>query len=343
MDNYRIKELKVEVTYKCPLACVHCSSNANEDNCIEINQSRCFQIISEAKEIGVEQIAFSGGEPLIWPGIIEAVKLSVQNGYKTCIYTSGHHDQYTKIFSDLSGAGLNRAVFSLYSYDAVTHNRITRKEKSFDKTIASMRFVLSLGIEPEVHFVALASNYIQLPKIVEFVASLGIKKVSVLRFVPQGRGVLIKNKDVLSLSQNLDLRKIIEMLRAKGYEIRTGSPFNVLYLNNPPKCMAAQDRLIVAPDLKIYPCDAFKQISAEDIVGKDEFSALDLKSLADCWQNSLYLNTVRSAILSPPKSPCNKCSAYSKCGSGCLAQKYIYHKSLDKKPDPACLQGASRE
>ena len=32
-----LKELKIEVTYHCPLACVHCSSEANENNALNMS------------------------------------------------------------------------------------------------------------------------------------------------------------------------------------------------------------------------------------------------------------------------------------------------------------------
>ena len=338
MSSFTLKELKIEVTYNCPLACVHCSSNASKENQLAISLEQCMEILKDAIQLGIEQVAFSGGEPLIWEGLDSAIRYAHQSNIQTTIYTSGNISDPQTAFHHLKNCGLDRAVFSLYSDDECDHERVTRIRGSFCKTLLSIDACCKNGIVPEVHFVALASNYQKLPSIVSLAENHGASRVSVLRFVPQGRGALISDSDTMSKEQNLELKGIIQSLRTKGHDIRTGSPFNVLWLNEIPKCMAGRDRLVVAPDAAIYPCDAFKQIRAETIVGSSEFSFLSRHPLGDCWEKSEYLQVVRQAILDTPKEPCNSCPVYSQCGSGCLAQKYLYYGVLTKNPDPACIR-----
>lgn len=335
MMDYSLKEMKIEVTKKCPLACVHCSSDSNEQQTTEISLEKCLIIISQAVNMGVKELSISGGEPLIWNGIACAVKFAHVNGVKVNIYTSGHINDVDAIFKQLSEAGLDKAIFSLYSDKREEHNRVTRKRNSFDKTFAAIEAAQKNGISTEVHFVALKKSYYRLEGIVRLTASKGVKRVSVLRFVPQGRGTVL---DVLSKEENAELASTIKRLRNEGFAIRTGSPYNVLLLNENPKCMAAQDRLIISPDLKIYPCDAFKQISSMDIVNTRRYSSVDDNSLSDCWKESPYFNEIRKAILAPPEGQCKNCQLFSKCMSGCLAQKYIVTHSLTPQKDPACTK-----
>ena len=337
MSNLILKEIKIEVTYNCPLSCVHCSSDANPGNQLSMSVDKCIEIINDALSIGIEEIAFSGGEPLIWNGITDAIAYSKKMGISNSIYTSGNCSNMEKLLSELATAGVDKLIFSIYSDNEKEHNRVTRKADSFSNTLKTIAVAQSLGIITEIHFVALASNYKKLANVVELAQANGVRRVSVLRFVPQGRGLLISDKDTLNKDQNLELKKIITELRDRGFDIRTGSPFNVLFLNEKPKCMAAQDRLIVAPDLNIYPCDAFKQISCETIAEGDEYSKLDRHSVAECWEKSKYFGLVRNAIHATPTDPCQSCKSYQMCLSGCLAQKYLYYSSLCKNPDPACL------
>ena len=340
MSEFHLKELKIEVTYRCPLACVHCSSNASTENDSSIAKNKCMEILSDASKIGVSSVAFSGGEPLIWDGITDAIAFCHKRGMKTSVYTSGNVADPSSLFGNLKKDGLDKAIFSIYSPIKEEHTRITRKHDSFDLTIKSMELCRSVGIDTEVHFVALSNNYNRLGKIVEFAESHGASQVSVLRFVPQGRGCLIRQTETLLRQQNLELKKTIESLRKEGHTIRTGSPFNVLWLNEKPKCMAARDRLIVAPDLRIYPCDAFKQIRSEEIVGNSDYSILDKHSLTECWHNSSYLNYVRRIISEPPTKPCGECEMYPQCKSGCAAQKYLAYNTIEKNPDPSCLRSS---
>lgn len=335
--NERLNELKIEVTYNCPLGCVHCSSNAGADNTHSISKQKCLDIIQQAAELGVKEIAFSGGEPLIWDGLDEAVALCSHLGIEAKIYTSGNCDDIMGTLANLSANGLKKAIFSIYSPKEAEHVRVTRKLNSFQNTKLAIQACHKYGIMPEIHFVALASNYRQLPELVEFAKKLDIGTISILRFVPQGRGVAIERKDTLTKEQNLELASMINRIRKGGFIIRTGSPFNVLFLNDKPQCLAAQDRMIISPDLSIYPCDAFKQIPAERIRKPVVSSSLKNTTVADCWKNSSYLNAVREAVAKKPKIPCSACASYQKCRSGCLAQRFIKYNNLNPSCDPACL------
>lgn len=335
MLNCELKEMKIEVTKKCPLACVHCSSDANEEQILEISTEKSLELIGQAIELGMKELSISGGEPLIWSGIYNIVKFSHDNGIKVNIYTSGNVRDIDKVFKHLSQNGLTKVIFSLYSDMREEHNRVTRKKDSFDNTLAAINAANNNGIETEIHFVALKKTYHKLEAIVRLSLSLGINQVSVLRFVPQGRGKVL---DVLSRKENEELVSTIKRLRKEGFKIRTGSPYNVLLLNKDPKCMAAYDRLIISPDLKIYPCDAFKQVSSMDIVNTDEYSSVEDDELSVCWERSPYFNRVRRAIQISPEGTCKDCSLFSKCLSGCLAQKYILNQSLDPNRDPACTR-----
>lgn len=337
---YPLSEIKIEVTYKCPLACIHCSSDAFIDNQIQISYEKCKEIVEQAKKLGVNEIAFSGGEPLIWEHIDDIISLTHNYGIKTCIYTSGNIDNAENYFAKLKNIGLEKVVFSLYSYNSESHERITRICGSFDKTISSIKECIKIGLTTEVHFVAVSQTFRELNQVAILCKKIGVGRISVLRFVPQGRGALYE-QGVLNQNENIELVKIIKNLRNEGYEIRTGSPFNVLLLNQKPECYAAINRMIITPDLRVYPCDAFKRINSEDVVGNLDYSILSNNTLEECWDKSSYLNKVRDEIEQPIGEPCDNCINYDYCKSGCLAQKFIYYKKFSNVKDPACLSNRS--
>jgi radical SAM protein with 4Fe4S-binding SPASM domain len=294
--------------------------------------------VSEAADLGVKKLAFSGGEPLIWPAIDDAVSHAAKLGMEVSIYTSGNVDAPEKSLQSLAARGCNRFVFSVFGASASTHERVTRIRGSFQKTLAAIAVVRGLRAEAEIHFVPFAESFQELAELAELGKRNDVSQISVLRFVPQGRGQLFQQHS-LSQLHNLQLKKIIERLRETGFAIRTGSPHNVLLLNNQPECCSGIDRLIIGPELDIYPCDAFKQVQAEEAVGTADYSGLDRFSLRDCWQKSPFLRIVREYLTTPFGAPCVSCTVLTQCLSGCLAQKVIAHGDFDKRPDPACLRG----
>jgi len=332
---FLLKEMKIEVTQKCPLVCAHCSSNATPNATQQMKVTDALHLTSQAINIGIKELDISGGEPLIWPGIIDLVKMCSENGVKTSVYSSGNVRDCQIILAELRKVGLSKIIFSIFGSSAHTHEQITRIRGSFLQTMSSIDRAISERIKTEIHFVPLSTNYMELPKVIDLAKDRNIKKISVLRFVPQGRGALGKDL-ALTKPQNIRLKQMIEDGRER-IEIRAGSPYNFLFVNDSPKCNAAIDRLIIGPDFHVYPCDAFKQIRSFDVVGSDMYSRLDKYSLKDCWEKSPYLNAIRNYLTTEFATPCSGCSDLQSCLSGCIAQKVIHNGDLGKCVDPMCL------
>jgi radical SAM protein with 4Fe4S-binding SPASM domain len=335
MQTYRLKELKIEVTHQCPLACVHCSSDAYKDNNKIMNINDCIKIIKSASKLDVEEISFSGGEPFCWNGINQCILIANDLNIKTVVYTSGNIENFDKKCLLLFNSGLKEIVFSLYSDDPLKHDRITRRNDSFNKTIKAITNAKDIGLIVKIHFVAMKSNYQRLENIIKLCEAYGVSSLSILRFVPQGRGKILYSA-LMNKEDYLVLKNIIMRNRNRKINVRTGSPLNFLMLNENPICPSGVDRLIIGPDLNIFPCDAFKGYSFNDFFPDDKYSNLRNKSLQECWEKSEYLNFIRSKI-SEYGEKCTNCTSFNICKSGCLAQKRVLYGDFSKKPDPSCL------
>ncbi len=297
----------------------------------------CERIINEAADIGVSKIAFSGGEPLLWKHLQDAVTLSFKHGMKIFLYTTGNaHDSENKLFA-LKASGLEKVMFSIFGTNAPDHDAITQIPGSFKKSLDIVRHCVAIGLNVEFHFVPLSNNYQTLGDIAELAHNLKVSKVSVLRLVPQGRAA-DNDYQLLTRKQNLHLKKIISSLKENGHNIRTGSPYNFLMLSEKPECCSGLDRLTIGPGLDIFPCDAFKHISPKMLGIKDNLSCLKNNSLKECWKGSPYLTMVRQYLTTPFAEQCSSCESLDKCQSGCVAQKFHMYKELRKCPDPMCLK-----
>lgn len=331
-----LQEFKIEVTHTCELNCIHCSSNAGPANVETLSKSEVLEILLAAAELGVQRVAFSGGEPLLWPDLAEVVARASQAGMEPTVYTTGNVSSFSAIAEELSRAGVLRMVFSVFGANETIHERVTRKAGSFKNTVDGVQRASEQGMSTELHFVPLAYNYRDILKIAKLGSDIGVCRMSVLRFVPQGRGQMLRSQ-VLSKMENLDLRKLILALRDEYGEnyVRTGSPYNFLLLNRDPVCRAGVDRLTIGPDKSVYPCDGFKGINIVELGIKP--ASITRESLQMCWEKSDLLTSVRDYLGSQFGAACLSCKLLSRCNSGCLAQKVIANKSLAKAPDPDCI------
>jgi radical SAM protein with 4Fe4S-binding SPASM domain len=334
---FRLREFKMEVTHGCELNCIHCSSDARPSNKLQMQRDDCLRILAQAVEMGAQEVAFSGGEPLTWPHLADAVEAAAKGGLNVTIYTAGYVPDFMAHASVLFKRGAKRFIFSIFGGDASSHERITRIAGSFKRTCDAIVTAKCLGLATESHFVPLSTNYAELRAVAVLSKRLGAEAVSVLRLVPQGRAALIQGR-ALTKVQNLQLRRQIMELRTEGLNIRAGSPYNFLMVNDSPRCSAAIDRLIVGPDLRIHPCDAFKQVGADHVAGTWSLSCLRDATLRECWEKSPFLEAIREYLTTPFPQGCSDCHDLERCLSGCLAQKVIASGNIGKRPDPDCLK-----
>jgi radical SAM protein with 4Fe4S-binding SPASM domain len=319
-----LRELKIELIQQCTLACVHCSTDSHRRRTKALPEEVVFRLIQEAPSLGVEKIAFSGGEPLLVPYLVDAIKAASGRGIHTSLYTCGVVDFELNPLSmelarRLAAAGLGRFIFSVYSHRPEIHNSITRYA-SFSTTVSSLMNAVAAGAPAEIHCVAMRRNFRDLPGLVSAAREWGVKRVSVLRFVPHGRGTNIAERDDLGTNEMRELRDIILAARSVFPEVnvRTGSPYNTLGVGY-AECDAAQSVLSINYRGEIFPCDAFKNVTYAD----NRFGSVLDCSLREVWQKSAFLNRVRDDLSHAPTPACGSCAEFSGCRSGCLAQKVI--------------------
>lgn len=63
----RLKSLYLNLTYRCPLRCTHCSANAGNIQMPELSAEQFAGIVRGAVALGFQRIEFSGGEPFVYP------------------------------------------------------------------------------------------------------------------------------------------------------------------------------------------------------------------------------------------------------------------------------------
>jgi radical SAM protein with 4Fe4S-binding SPASM domain len=339
MTDYRLRELKIEVNRNCPLRCLHCSSNGWPEAPDRLNPHKVSELIKEFAYLGGEKLCISGGEPLCYEELSYVIDSCQRTNIGVSLYTTGivSNGGSPKPMSEKAAAMLAEKgvtlIFSLHGACAKTHDTLTQVLGSFDSTRRAIEKATARGASVEIHVVPTAINFRELADITGLVDSFNIKKVSWLRFVPQGRGFF--NKDILQLSKEqlreLARKKIHLQQTCPTVTIRTGAPFNILCPRIPASCEAGISVLTIGPDGSISPCDAFKGFRFPDDLGN-----VLHHSLTEVWHKSYILNSVRALHESRLDTSCASCPLYSTCNSGCLAQKAIAAGTLTDGRDPDC-------
>jgi MoaA/NifB/PqqE/SkfB family radical SAM enzyme len=318
-DDTYLRELRIELLQKCTLACIHCSAESSPSASRSLKPDLVIRLLREAQELGLERVIFTGGEPLIDPNLLEYVGEAHRLGVRSTIFTAGFlkADISAHRIKELAHAGLGQVNVSLYALDPRVNAQITRKLTSLASSQAVLQAAIANGLETEIHFVPMAPNLDHLTNIVVWAEKVGVTRISVLRYVPQGRGRLAD--DILAPAQTDErrLQHVIETLKLQhpNLQIHVGPSFGFLGLCEIEDCGAGFSTLSIRSDGLAFPCDAFKGLDDSHFLPNGTRLDLTKSSLSEVWKNCPYLHATREFISTNTK-PGDR-----RCASGCVSER----------------------
>ncbi len=201
----------------------------------------------------------------------ENIKKKLQKLYKT-IYKR----QYTSISKSeleaLKNIGLDKIVFDYQGSNEQEYKLLMGKD-NFCEVSTSIIRACQVGLDTDIHFVPMKYNYKSLVDIVELLNIAEVKNLSLLNFVPQGRGKVNESKLKMSKEEYEEFRKIVKEANERfNGKIRIGIPLDS---SNSHKCTAGLSKLVIKYDGTILPCPAFKEFDSE-ILRKNGFRVLNI-------------------------------------------------------------------
>ena len=248
----------LELTRACNLHCVHCLNNSGQKLQNQLAFYELQKLVEHLSSGGIQEIRFTGGEPLVYEHIYELIKLATDNGIYTSIGTNG-----TLITENvarlLKQAGLKKAVVSVDG-TLQKHDEI-RGKGNFEKTISGINNLEKYGIETRINSVIMKSNIDDIIKLAKQLNSQK-KHLMIRRFIESGRGENLKDnvltkedyeyvKFQLRDELNADTYINGHYLREKTERIsdRIDIPFDIS-----DGCKAGKRALIITPEGNIHLC-----------------------------------------------------------------------------------------
>lgn len=226
----------LEVTRACNLKCVHCLNNSGVKLENQLEYKEFIKLIKDFSENGLQEIRFTGGEPLVHKNIYDMIKLATENGIYTSIGTNG--TLITKeVAKQLKESGLKKAIISIDGMEK-KHDEI-RGEGNYKKTIMGIENLQEVGIDVRVNSVIMKSN---IEDIISLAKKFNSEKRSLMirRFIESGRGE--------NLADNVLTKKDYEYVRhALSSELSNENYINGHYLRE--KTERISDRMIIPFDI----------------------------------------------------------------------------------------------
>lgn len=294
-----LNEISIEIIRKCPNNCLHCSSMSSIQCEERMPLEKFKEIVSGAVKLGVKTICLSGGEPFLHDEIKEMVLFVHQCGLKCYIYTSGIALNSIGEFVSLPVDVLNviscsvtKIIFNIEAGTEETYNKIMGTQGCFEKMQRSAIRAAEAGICTEAHFVPMALNINEIHQVINLCKKIQVKKISFLRLVLHGRAKT--NRAVLEIMPE-EYGVLKEQLYAISEQMKFSTRIGVPLSQDVTchKCEAANGKLNIKYDGKVYPCEVFKNYSMKTTLKGLEPDCIYEDTLINIYNNSEYLKCVR--------------------------------------------------
>ena len=159
LDEYgrRIDYAKISLTDKCNLKCVYCMPEGVYENNL-INDTLSLNdykfIINGLSQVGIRKIRFTGGEPLLYPHLIELIKYTRIECNINDIAITTNGIGLDEMAYELKQSGVKTVNISLDSLKSYKYKSITRGGNLAD-VLKSINICLSLGIKVKINCVVI--------------------------------------------------------------------------------------------------------------------------------------------------------------------------------------------
>ncbi len=218
-----------EVTYACPLRCIHCYSESGRRHARHLPPKEMMRLAEAILSIGPQTVIYSGGEPLLLPNLTQVAEVFARAGVQNVLYTSGWGLQEEFALELLPF--FDRVHVSLDAPTAELNDRLRGRAGAFDQALKALALIARLRrASPRVaklaalglECVVLRSNFEQLEKYCSVLSELApaAEFLHLGVVAPSGLAtrVSFETQEFLTDEQRaiLDLPAFVEQLRRKA-------------------------------------------------------------------------------------------------------------------------------
>jgi PqqA peptide cyclase len=322
--------LLAELTHRCPLRCPYCSNPLDLQRAsAELDTATWCRVFTEAAELGVLQVHFSGGEPLVRRDLVELVGHATKVGLYVNLITSGIRLEADRL-SGLLEAGLEHVQLSLQDSKPGSGDRIAGLAGAQQAKRQAAALVRAAGLPLTVNAVVHRQNLERLEAIVELAVQLGADRLEVAHVQYYG-WALANRATLLPSREQLDAATAtVETARVRlAGRLVIDYVLPDYYAHRPKACMGGWGRrfLNITPSGKVLPCHA-----AETLPGL-RFPTVADASLSEIWYHSPAFAHFRGTAWMA--EPCRSCERREIDWGGCRCQAFALTGDA-ARTDPAC-------
>jgi pyrroloquinoline quinone biosynthesis protein E len=325
-----------ELTHRCPLQCPYCSNPLELDRVAgELDTATWLRVLDEAAALGVLQVHFSGGEPLVRRDLEKLVAHAARAGLYTNLITSAVLLDQERLDA-LVAAGLDHVQISFQDVDDAQGDRVAGYRNAQRQKREAAARVQAAGLPLTVNAVVHRQNLERLGAMIDAAVDLGARRLEVAHV--QYYGWALANRAAL-LPTRAQLDAATATVDAARERLRGRLVIDYVvpdyHAALPKACMSGWGRrfMNLTPMGKALPCHA-----AETLPGFD-FPSVRTMSLGEIWRDSDAFNRFRGTDWM--LEPCRTCERREIDWGGCRCQAFALTGNA-AATDPVCHRAIER-
>ena len=336
-----LRKLFWNVTYSCNFRCQICFTDSGNPAPMELTTSEAKKMLVDARDVGVDDVIVSGGEPFMRKDMTEILSYMGNLGLLARIASNGSL-LTDEILGELRDHSLTKSFqISLDTLDSDLYSRIHGTTlDGLEVALAALRRIQEHGFHTTVSVRLTPATLPGIEELLDRALAEGWSTVTVHCPLHTGRigDAFPQDADVLGI-----LRPVLEHFAGlpEKWLIETYIPWaqyhpvmkqvaqevRVIHRG----CRAGRDRLTVNPDGTLSPCVCMDVKDAHiGNVRNDSF--------AEAYQDAAICKMLRSPVR---YGICRECVHVSTCGGGCRASAYALTGRVDGQ-DESCPVWRSR-
>lgn len=301
--------VRIELCSTCNFNCRHCyvSSRTN----LGLPQKKIFILLDELYSLGTFFVTFTGGEIFTRNDTLAILKKCRELKFSTIIYTNGYLLNEVMI-SKLSNLYLHEIHISIYGASSETHDYITQKKGSFDKTVENVKMMIDYGMRVRLKSPLMHHNYNE----VEQLKNLANQLKCALHF-----STVIGTKDDGDDSNHclrLTRKQLCHVLKDPDVAPFSDIPIEFSMVEDEKPCDVVDIGASISPNGDVFLCNLL-QIPGGNIT---------VRSFENIWYNAREFERIR-AIRNCDLEQCPTCKLFQYCNR-CPGNAYIDTQNLLK-------------
>lgn len=325
--NGKLLSMELEFNSVCNFRCVYCYAAENGSRKNELTTDEFKDLLSQAKELGARKIIVLGGEPMLYPHILEMLKFIRGLDMDVELFTNG-----TGITPEMAQNLYQhkvRVVLKMNTFDEKIQDKLSGRKGAYGQIRQAFDNLRQAGYPSSDRFMGVSTvicqqNMEELPKMWEWLRDQNIAPYFEM-ITPQGGARGNEALDISTEQAEAFFHKIAELDRSK---------YGHHWEPRPPLvggiCLRHQFSCAVSSDGNVQPC-----VGVTIPIGN-----VREKKLADILRESEVVSDLKS-YKDMIKGPCGDCEKLSEC-YGCRGAAYQLTGDY-LASDPLCWRNSDRK